>query len=423
MPATIIIGGQWGDEGKGKVTDALSEDASVVVRPNGSTNAGHTVVTDQGTFKFHLVPSGVLRPDCTSIIGAGVAVPPADLVDEIDMLHARGVSTDKLFLSDRAHVVMPYHPMLDQYEEARRGSHSLGTTLRGNGPAYVDKFGRRGIRVADLLDESALVEQLALNLPEKNTLLQHLYGTAALDEKKILEDFSAWGERLAPYVRQTEVMVQDSLDSGRRVLVETAQASLLDIDYGTYPYVTSSSPTAAGACQGAGIGPTQVDRVVAVFKAYTTRVGGGPFPTEDKGSAGNLMRERGNEFGTTTGRPRRTGWFDGVVARYSARLNGVTQIAVTKLDILDQFAEIPICTGYRLDGEVITSPPAEAAVFERVEPIYETLPGWQVETAGIDSISKLPANAQRYLSRVEELVGRPIIMVGLGPARRDLALR
>lgn len=423
MPATIIIGGQWGDEGKGKVTDALSEEASVVVRPNGSTNAGHTVVTEQGTFKFHLVPSGVLRPGCVSIIGAGVAVPPADLLDEIDMLHRRGISTESLFLSDRAHIVMPYHPLLDQYEESRRGSHSLGTTLRGNGPAYVDKFGRRGVRVADLLNESALVQQLALNLPEKNALFEHLYGKAKLDEKKLLEEFSAWGERLAPYVRQTEVMVQDALDDGRRVLVETAQASLLDIDYGTYPYVTSSSPTAAGACQGAGIGPTQVDRVVAVFKAYTTRVGGGPFPTEDTGTSGDQMRERGKEFGTTTGRPRRTGWFDGVVARYSARLNGVTQIAVTKLDILDQFAEIPICTGYRLDGEVIDSPPAEAEVYGRVEPVYETLPGWQEETSGIDSVQKLPAQAQRYLARIEELVGRPIIMVGIGPARRDLALR
>jgi len=423
MPATVIIGGQWGDEGKGKVTDALSEDAGVVVRPNGSTNAGHTVVTDQGIFKFHLVPSGVLRPGCTSIIGAGVAVPPADLLEEIDMLYRRGVTTDNLFLSDRAHVVMPYHPLLDQYEEARRGSHSLGTTLRGNGPAYVDKFGRRGIRVADLLDESALVEQIALNLPEKNALFEHLYGKSGLDAKKLLEDFSAWGERLAPYVRQTEVMVQDALDGGQRVLVETAQASLLDIDYGTYPYVTSSSPTAAGACQGAGIGPTQVDRVVAVFKAYTTRVGGGPFPTEDPGAAGNLMRERGKEFGTTTGRPRRTGWFDGVVARYTARLNGVTQIAVTKLDILDEFDEIPICTGYRLDGNVIDSPPAEAEIYSRVEPVYETLPGWKEETSGIDAVHKLPANARRYLDRIEELVGRPIIMVGLGPARRDLALR
>lgn len=423
MPATIIIGGQWGDEGKGKVTDALSEDASVVVRPNGSTNAGHTVVTDQGTFKFHLVPSGVLRPGCISIIGAGVAVPPADLVAEIDMLHQRGVSTDGLFLSDRAHVVMPYHPLLDQYEESRRGSHSLGTTLRGNGPAYVDKIGRRGVRVADLLDESALVEQLALNLPEKNTLFEHLYGQAALDEKTILEEFSAWGEKLAPYIRQTEVMVQDALDAGQRVLVETAQASLLDIDYGTYPYVTSSSPTAAGACQGAGIGPTQVDRVVAVLKAYTTRVGGGPFPTEETGSVGDLIRSRGQEFGTTTGRPRRTGWFDAVVARYSVRLNGVTEIAVTKLDILDHLDEIPVCTGYRLDGEMITNPPAEATMYDRLVPLYETLPGWHEETTGIDSFEKLPANAQRYLSRIEELTERPIIMVGVGPARRDLALR
>ena len=320
MAVTIIIGGQWGDEGKGKITDALAAQASMVIRPNGSTNAGHTVQTKDGIYKFHLVPSGVLYPDCDCIIGAGVAIPPADLFSEIDDLESRGVDTSRLYVSDRANIIMPYHPLLDQLEETQRGSHSIGTTLRGNGPAYADKAGRRGIRVADLLDEKALTDRLNLVIPEKNLLLQTLYGAEPLDIGQLLEQFTAYGERLAPRVVVAEMMAQDAIDAGREILIEGAQAALLDIDYGTYPYVTSTSPTAAGACQGAGIGPTQVSTVVAVYKAYTTRVGAGPYPSELSDETGDLLRQRGHEFGTTTGRPRRTGWFDAVAARYSVRL-------------------------------------------------------------------------------------------------------
>jgi len=423
MPATIIIGGQWGDEGKGKITDALAERAQMVVRPNGSTNAGHTVVTDQGVFKFHLVPSGVLHPGCDCVIGAGVAVDPVQLLAEIDALRERGVDLSRLFLSDRANVIFPYHPALDRAEEERRATQSIGTTLRGNGPAYSDKVGRRGIRVADLLDESALRDRLELIVPEKRLLLAGFDNGETLDVAALAEQYAALGERLAPLVVQAEMVVQDALAAGKRVIVESAQATMLDVDYGTYPYVTSSMPTAAGACQGAGIGPTQVDAVIAVYKAYTTRVGGGPFPTELHDETGQLLRDRGHEYGTTTGRPRRTGWFDAVAGRYAARLNGVTEVAVTKLDVLDTLPEVRICVGYRLDGEEIEAPPAVASVYERVEPVYEVLPGWQADTSSATSVDDLPPNARRYLERIEELLGVPVTMVGVGPGRQQLLHR
>jgi len=422
MAATIIIGGQWGDEGKGKITDALAARAEMVVRPNGSTNAGHTVVTAQGqVFKFHLVPSGVLYPDCICVIGAGVAVSPPLLLSEITDLRSRGVDLSRLFLSDRANVIMPYHPTLDRLEEQRLGASGIGTTLQGNGPAYSDKAARRGIRVADLLDESTLVERLRLALPEKNALLENLYGEARLELQPMLEQYAAYGEQLAPFVVQAEMVVQRALEDGQRVIIESAQATLLDIDYGTYPYVTSSSPTAAGACQGAGIGPTQVDTVIAVYKAYTTRVGGGPFPTELADETGDLIRSRGQEYGTTTGRPRRTGWFDGVAGRYAARLNGVTEVAVTKLDVLDLLREIPVCVGYRLDGRTLDAPPALAETYARVEPVYELLPGWEQDTSNVTDYAQLPSAAQRYLERLGQILGVPVTMVGIG-RRRDQIL-
>jgi len=423
MPATIIIGGQWGDEGKGKITDALAERAHMVVRPNGSTNAGHTVVTDQGVFKFHLVPSGVLHPGCDCVIGAGVAVDPVQLLNEIDALRERGVDLSRLFLSDRANVILPYHPALDRAEEERRATHSIGTTLRGNGPAYSDKVGRKGIRVAHLLDEAALRDRLELVVPEKRLLLAGFEDDATLDVAALAEQYIALGERLAPLVVQAEILVQDALAAGKRVIVESAQATMLDVDYGTYPYVTSSMPTAAGACQGAGIGPTQVDTVIAVYKAYTTRVGGGPFPTELHDETGQMLRDRGNEYGTTTGRPRRTGWFDAVAGRYAARLNGVTEVAVTKLDVLDTLPEIRICVGYRLDGKAIEAPPAVASVYGRVEPVYEVLPGWQADTSCATSVDDLPPNARRYLERIEELLGVPVTMIGVGPDRQQILHR
>ncbi|MDW8059214.1 MAG: adenylosuccinate synthase [Thermomicrobium sp.] len=425
MPVTIVLGGQWGDEGKGKITDALAASADLVVRPNGSTNAGHTVVTDDGVFKLHVIPSGILYPHCTCVIGAGVAVSPPDLLREIATLRERHPRLGQLYLSDRAHVIMPYHPLLDLYEEQRRGAAGIGTTLRGNGPAFTDKVARRGIRIADLLPgaEPLLRRKLEILLPEKNVLFVHLYRQQPVDLEAILEEAGRWGEQLLPYVIQAEVFVQDAIAAGKHVIVEAAQGTMLDLDYGTYPYVTSSPPTAAGACQGAGIAPTQVDRVIGVFKAYTTRVGAGPFPTELHDEVGQLLRERGREYGTTTGRPRRVGWFDAVAARYTVRLNGMTEAALTKLDMLDPLPEIRICTGYRLGAEVLTAPPARIDRYEAVEPIYEVLPGWRTDTSRATSFADFPPEARRYVERIEELIGIPITMIGVGPARRQIVWR
>lgn len=425
MPVTIVLGGQWGDEGKGKITDALAATADIVIRPNGSTNAGHTVVTDEGIYKLHVIPSGILYPHCTCIIGAGVAVSPPDLLREIAALRERHAQLGQLYLSDRAHVIMPYHPLLDLYEEQRRGAAGIGTTLRGNGPAFTDKVARRGIRVADLLpgSEALLRQKLEILLPEKNTLFVHLYHQQPLDLDELLNEARTWGEALAPFVIAAEVFVQDALAAGKHVIVEAAQGTMLDLDYGTYPYVTSSSSTAAGACQGAGIAPTQVERVVGVFKAYTTRVGAGPFPTELTDETGQLLRERGREYGTTTGRPRRVGWFDAVAARYTARLNGMTEAALTKLDMLDPLPEIRVCVGYRLGDRELTAPPAQLDQYMAVEPVYEILPGWQTDTSHAASFADLPPAAQRYVERIEELIGVPITMIGIGPARRQLVWR
>jgi adenylosuccinate synthase len=423
MSVTIIIGGQWGDEGKGKITDSLAAQADMVVRPNGSANAGHTVQTDAGIFKLHLVPAGILYPECDCVIGAGVAIDPASLIEELDELEQRGINTSRVMISDRATVILPYHPLLDQLEEKSRGDQSIGTTLKGNGPAYADKVGRRGLRIADLSDEKTFVQRLRIVLTEKNALLQKIYDTDPLDESEILETYAAYMERLAPHVVQSEVVVQDAIDAGKRVVVEGAQATLLDIDYGSYPYVTSTSPTAAGACQGAGVGPGQVDRTIGVFKAYITRVGGGPFPTEDHGEQGEIMRQRGKEFGTTTGRPRRTGWFDGPAARYAARINGLSEVAITKLDILDEFDTIPVCTGYLSNGEIVTSPIASAVRYGEVEPVYEYLDGWNQDTSQAQTMDDLPPAAQAYIDRLEQIIGRPVTYIGIGPSRSQLVER
>jgi adenylosuccinate synthase len=423
MSVTIVIGGQWGDEGKGKITDSLAAQADMVVRPNGSANAGHTVQTDAGTFKLHLVPSGILYPDCDCVIGAGVAIDPASLIEEIDDLNQRDINTSRIMISDRATVILPYHPLLDQLEEKSRGDQSIGTTLKGNGPAYADKVGRRGLRIADMVDERTFVERLRIVLEEKNALLTKIYGTSPLDESEILEQYAAYMERLAPHIVQSEVIVQDAIDAGKRILVEGAQATLLDIDYGSYPYVTSTSPTAAGACQGSGVGPTQVDRTIGVFKAYITRVGGGPFPTEEHDEHGETIRQRGKEFGTTTGRPRRTGWFDGPAARYAARINGLTEVALTKLDILDEFDKIPVCVGYKSGDQHIDNPLASAVRYGEVEPVYEYLEGWQQDTSKAQSMDDLPMAARSYIERIEKLIGRPVTYIGIGPSRSQILER
>jgi adenylosuccinate synthase len=420
MPATIIMGGQWGDEGKGKLTDALARHADVVIRANGGSNAGHTISTPAGVFKMHLVPSGILNPACTCIIGAGVVVDPHALLAEMDGLHARGISTDRLLISDRAHLVLPYHPLLDRAEESAREDQKIGTTLRGIGPAYADKVARRGIRVADLLDEASLLRKLSWEVDVKNQLLTQVYRQEPLDLASIYRDLVTTGSRLRPYVAATEMVVQDALAEGKEVLIECAQGAMLDVDYGTYPYVTSSSPTAAGACQGAGVAPTQVSRIVAVYKAYSTRVGSGPLPTELFDATGDLIRERGREYGTTTGRPRRTGWFDAVAARYVARLNGVTEIALTLLDVFDVFDEIKVCTAYQLNDVTINHLPAREDLLTQVTPVFTTLPGWKTDITGVRRPEDLPPEARGYIAFLEDQIGVPITMVGVGPDREQL---
>jgi adenylosuccinate synthase len=420
MPATIIMGGQWGDEGKGKLTDALAAAADVVVRANGGSNAGHTVSTPAGVFKMHLVPCGILNPACTCLIGAGVVVDPFALIKEIDELTSRGISVDNLAISDRAHVVLPYHILLDKAEESAREDQKIGTTLRGIGPAYADKVARRGIRIADLLDEASLLRKLSWEIDSKNQLLTQVFHQPPLDLTQVYGTLVEVGARLRGYVVETEMVVQDALAAGKEVLIECAQGAMLDVDYGTYPYVTSSSPTAAGACQGAGVAPTQVRRVVAVYKAYGTRVGAGPMPTELFDDAGATIRERGREYGTTTGRPRRTGWFDAVAARYVARLNGVTEVALTLLDVLDTFATIKVCTGYRLNDVSLGYLPARDDLLAQVQPVFQELPGWQTDLSNARSAGDLPPNAQAYIDFLQEQIGTPITMVGVGPDRDQL---
>lgn len=420
MPATIIMGGQWGDEGKGKLTDALAAKAHVVVRANGGSNAGHTVKTSAGVFKMHLVPSGVLNPDCLCVIGAGVVVEPMTLLNEIDGLRGRGIPVDNLRISDRAHVVLPYHPAIDRLEESARAGENIGTTLRGNGPAYADKVGRHGIRVADLIDEATLLRKLTREVQIKNELISRVYGQDPLSAPDLYTQLVEAGARLREHVVPAEMLVQNALSDGKEVLIECAQGAMLDVDYGTYPYVTSSSPTAAGACQGAGVAPTQIERVIAVYKAYGTRVGAGPFPTELTNETGNTIRERGREYGTTTGRPRRTGWFDGVAGRYIARLNGVTEIALTLVDVLDVFDEIDVCTQYRLNEVTIDYLPAREDLLAQVEPVFSTVPGWKSDITGARTAGDLPEGALAYIRFLEKQVGAQVTMVGVGPSREQL---
>ncbi|MGN6484464.1 MAG: adenylosuccinate synthase [Thermomicrobiales bacterium] len=420
MPATIILGGQWGDEGKGKLTDALAGAAQMVVRANGGSNAGHTVKTDRGTFKLHLVPSGILNDSVLCVIGAGVVIEPGTLVAELRGLMDRGIDVSRLRISDRAHLVLPYHPALDRMLEARREGDEIGTTLRGNGPAYADKVSRHGLRVCDLVRPDILRRKLAIELDAKNQQLTTLYGDTPFDFNEVYRQLLEYGETLAPFVTATEVLVQDHLAQGSQVLIECAQGAMLDIDYGTYPYVTSSSPTAAGACQGAGISPRQVDRVVAVYKAYSTRVGAGPMPAELKDETGELIRVRGNEYGTTTGRPRRTGWFDAVAARHTSRLNGVTDVAMTLVDVLDVFPEIKLCRGYQVDGAPLNHVPALVDDMERATPVWSSMPGWEVDTTGMRTFAELPATLKGYLFEIETILDARVRFVGIGPAREQL---
>lgn len=417
MPAIAVIGAQWGDEGKGKIVDLIAEKVKMVVRFSGGNNAGHTVVNQLGEFKMHLIPSGILYPGVVCLIGRGVVVDPPVLLEEIEKLKSRGVGADNLFVSDRAHLIMPYHVMLDGLEEEARGSEAIGTTRKGVGPAFVDKTARMGIRVCDLLDRDAFRERLGFVLEQKNALLTKLYGASPLSLDEVYESYCRYGEQLAPFVRETDVMIQEALKQGDLVMFEGAQGTLLDLDLGTYPYVTSA--VAGGVTVGTGAGSTRFHDVLGVFKAYTTRVGGGPMPTEIHDEIGELIRERAHEYGTTTGRPRRCGWFDAVVGRHSAELSGFTATAITRFDILDVLSTIKICTAYEVDGVTYSRPPASTTLLERCRPVYEELPGWLCSTSDIRRFEDLPPKAQAYARRIEELIDCPIALVSVGASREQ----
>ncbi|MBI2831823.1 MAG: adenylosuccinate synthase [Chloroflexi bacterium] len=417
MPAIAVIGAQWGDEGKGKIVDLLAERVSIVVRFSGGDNAGHTVVNPQGEFKLHIIPSGIFYPHTTCIIGNGTVVNPAILLDEIEQLSGRGVDTSRLIISDRAHLIMPYHTLLDGLEEDKRGSGALGTTRRGIGPAFTDKAARLGIRTGDLLDKKTFRERLRTVLEYKNAILTKVYDSQPLSPDEIYQQYCRYGEQLAPYVRETTTILDEALRRGEQVLLEGAQGAMLDPDFGTYPYITSSSPLAGGASVGAGLGPTHITHVLAVFKAYCSRVGGGPMPTELKDDTGESIRQKGHEYGTTTGRARRCGWFDGVAARLATRINGFTKAAITRLDVLDHLPKVKLCVAYSLDGKEIDYFPSSISDLARCQPLYEEFPGWQTCTNDIRKIEQLPAEARQYLKRLEELINCPISIVSVGQKR------
>ena len=413
----VVIGAQWGDEGKGKITDLLSRSADVVVRYQGGVNAGHTIVVDDQVLKLHLIPSGILYPDTVCLIGSGTVVDPKVMLGELDMLIENGIDIAGLKLSSTAHVTMPYHRLLDQAMEKQRGDRRIGTTGRGIGPTYADKSQRSGIRVIDLLDEARLRDRLEGPLNEKNQLLQTIYGVEPLDSEAVISEYLAYGKRLAPHVVDCTREIHQAARARQNILFEGAQGTLLDLDHGTYPYVTSSNPVSGGACIGAGVGPTLIDRVIGVAKAYTTRVGEGPFPTELDGSLNDHLCDRGGEFGTTTGRRRRCGWFDGVIGRYAVGVNGLDCLAVTKLDVLDELDELQVCVAYALDGERIEHFPSCAEAFARCQPIFETLPGWQCSTAECRTLEDLPEKAMAYLRFLADLMEVPIAIVSLGAGR------
>ncbi|MEB3247303.1 MAG: adenylosuccinate synthase [Synechococcus sp.] len=413
----VVIGAQWGDEGKGKITDLLSRSADVVVRYQGGVNAGHTIVVDERVLKLHLIPSGILYPDTICLIGSGTVVDPKVMLGELDMLIANDIDISGLQLASTAHVTMPYHRLLDQAMEKQRGDRRIGTTGRGIGPTYADKSQRSGIRVIDLLDEQRLRDRLEGPLKEKNQLLQEIYAVEPLDADAVIQEYLGYGKRLAPHVVECTRAIHDAARNRKNILFEGAQGTLLDLDHGTYPYVTSSNPVSGGACIGAGVGPTLIDRVIGVAKAYTTRVGEGPFPTELSGRLNDQLTERGGEFGTTTGRRRRCGWFDGVIGRYAVQVNGLDCLAVTKLDVLDELDAIQVCVAYELDGERIEHFPSSSDDFARCKPIFETLPGWQCSTEDCRKLEDLPAAAMAYLRFLADLMEVPIAIVSLGASR------
>ncbi len=427
MPAIVVVGGQWGDEGKGRIVDLLAQKANIVARYSAGNNAGHTIINELGEFKLHLVPAGIFHADKLCLIGNGVVVDCAELLREIEDLENRGVKVrGRLFVSDRAHVIMPWHRLIDELDEKLRGEGAIGTTGRGVGPAFVDKVARAGVRMADVVDPEALLSLLSFLVPYKNAVLQKLYGAEPVDIERVADEYREYGARLAPYVADTSALVHQALRRGDTVLLEGAQGSLLDLDSGTYEYVTSSVPSslAAGAAIGMGIGPTQIQTVLGVFKAYNTRVGNGPMPTELFDETGRLLREGGPkpEYGSTTGRPRRCGWFDGVAAQHSVRINGLSSAALTRLDVLDPLPVIKVCTAYRVHGEETDSMPAAGAALAAAEPLYTELPGWQKPTAGVRKFEELPAEAQSYVRFIQDLLTVKICLISVGP-ERDQAIK
>lgn len=424
MPANIVIGTQWGDEGKGKIIDILASRAEVVVRSQGGNNAGHTVVNDGQTYKLHLIPSGILYPNTLCLIGAGVVIDPKDFLGEIKGLHDRGISTEKLKIDPRAHVVMPWHIALDGLSEEFRGNSEIGTTKRGIGPAYMDKYERCGIRMYDLANEDVLARIVRETGELKNKIITEVYGGEAFDLEDIIAEYSEYGKQLAPYIDDVSVLTYEAHKAGKTIMFEGAQATLLDIDFGTYPYVTSSHPLSAGVCVGTGVGPKMITNIIGVAKAYTTRVGKGPFPTELDNEIGERIRTAGGEFGTTTGRPRRTGWFDAVIIRHSVRVNGLDGLAINKLDTLMGLDKLKICVGYkRSDGTIIKNFPATLEELDGCKPIYEESEGFDTDISGCRTFEELPKSCRAYIKKLEELCECPIVMVGVGPDRTQIIER
>ena len=423
MPAVVVVGAQWGDEGKGKATDQLSSQVDYVVKFNGGNNAGHTVVVGDEKYALHLLPSGILSPGCTPVIANGVVVDLEVLFDELEGLTARGVDVSKLLVSASAHLIPPYNRTLDKVTERFLGKRQIGTTGRGIGPTYADKMSRVGIRVQDLFDENILRQKVEGALVQKNQLLVKVYNRRAVEVEEITQELLSYAERLAPMVADTSLVLNQALDEGKTVVFEAGQAAMLDVDHGTYPFVTSSSATAGGVCTGSGIGPTRIDRVVGVIKAYTTRVGEGPFPTELHDDAGERLRTVGGEYGTTTGRPRRCGWYDAVVARYASRVNGLTDLVLTKLDVLSGLETIPVCVAYEVEGRRVEEMPPNQSDFHHARPIYQELEGWSEDISGCREFSELPPAAQRYVLALEEMSGTRISSIGVGPDRAATIVR
>ncbi|HOQ37360.1 MAG TPA: adenylosuccinate synthase [Acetivibrio sp.] len=419
MATRVVIGTQWGDEGKGKYIDMLARTSDVVVRFSGGNNAGHTIVVNGEKYALHLIPSGILHEGKTCIIGNGVVVDPAVLLDEMKQLNEREISTERLFVSDRAHVIMPYHRVLDELQEKFRGKDSIGTTKRGIGPCYCDKADRSGIRMCDLVDEEVFIAKTRDNLKIKNLLIEKVYGGQRLDEEQIISEYLEYGRKLKKYVTDVNAVIFDAIEQDKEILFEGAQATLLDLDFGTYPFVTSSNPIAGGVCVGAGIGPVYINEVYGVLKAYTSRVGAGPFPTEQDNEIGDKIRELGWEYGTTTGRPRRCGWLDLVMIRYAARINGLTGLAINHVDTIGKLPKVKLCVAYKKDGQEITSFPCSLKELAKCEPVYEEFDGWDTDISNVRNYNDLPDNAKKYLKRIEELVGVKIKMIGVGKDREQ----